>query len=258
MTTSSDYVSVSHVSFEYEEGKPVLSDVTFGVRPGEMVCILGPSGCGKSTLLGVLSGLLPPLTGEVRVGDHALHAASNGTRGPRLGFVFQEPRLLPWRTIYDNISFALSAAGVPKQRHAGTISKYLRLLRIEELRDSWPLNVSGGQRQRAAIARALAIDPLYVLMDEPFSNLDEVTARALRQELLAVWQDTQTTVIFVTHSAREAVFLADRIFIMTANPGRLHSVVAVDLERPRSYLDVRLAETEAAIVSSVIEIWKTD
>jgi NitT/TauT family transport system ATP-binding protein len=254
--SGSDYISLAHVSVEYEPGKPVLEDVSLGVQPGEFVCILGPSGCGKSTLLSVLSGLLEPQEGEVAIAGHELYGnADSGGERPRLGFVFQDPRLLPWRSIYQNIAFALSAAGVPAEQHEERVMKYLRMLRIEAYRDSWPLNVSGGQRQRAGIARALAIEPLYVLMDEPFSTLDEVTARALRHELLAVWENTRTTVIFVTHSIREAVFLADRIFIMAAHPGRLHDVREIGLGRPRSYEDPRLTEVEAAIVDDVLDIW---
>jgi NitT/TauT family transport system ATP-binding protein len=252
--TAAEYVSLSHVSVEYDPGKPVLDDVSLAVRAGEFVCILGPSGCGKSTLLSVLSGLLEPRTGSVGIAGHDLYDGRAGDR-PRLGFVFQDPRLLPWRSIYDNIAFALAAAGVPPEQHEERIMKYLRMLQIEAYRDSWPLNVSGGQRQRAGIARALAIEPLYVLMDEPFSTLDEVTARTLRHELLAVWERTRTTVIFVTHSIREAVFLADRIFIMAANPGRVHAVREIELGRPRSYEDVSVTEVEAAIVDDVLDVW---
>jgi NitT/TauT family transport system ATP-binding protein len=258
MMTTADYVSISHVSVAYDPSKPVLEDVSLGVRPGEFVCILGPSGCGKSTLLSMLSGLLAPMEGEVSVAGHDLYRSSaDDAERPRLGFVFQDPRLLPWRSIYDNIAFALTAAGVPSEQHEERIMKYLRMLRIDAYKDSWPMNVSGGQRQRAGIARALAIEPMYVLMDEPFSTLDEVTARALRQELLAVWEATRTTVIFVTHSIREAVFLADRIFIMAANPGRVHAVREVELPRPRSYEDPRLTEVEALIVDDVLDIWAT-
>jgi NitT/TauT family transport system ATP-binding protein len=256
MTT--EYVSISHVSDEYEPGKRILEDVSFGILPGEFVCILGPSGCGKSTLLSLLSGLREPLIGDVVVAGQNLYAGDgNGDRRPRLGYVFQDPRLLPWRSIYDNIAFALTAAGVPKAEHEERILRYLRLLHIEEHKDKWPMNVSGGQRQRAGIARALAIQPLYVLMDEPFSTLDEVTARTLRQELLKVWAETETTVIFVTHSIREAVFLADRVFIMAAHPGRLHEVRTIDLGRPRSYEDPRVTEIEASIVDDVQQVWAT-
>jgi NitT/TauT family transport system ATP-binding protein len=255
---TNDYIRVAHLSDAYEEGKPVLDDVSFTVSPGEFVCVLGPSGCGKSTLLSVLSGLRPPRAGDVEIAGNDLYGASNGEhRQPRLGYVFQDPRLLPWRSIYENIAFALTAAGVPKAEHEAVIMKHLRMLHIEEHRDSWPLNVSGGQRQRAGIARALAVNPLYVLMDEPFSTLDEVTARTLRHELLSVWEDTKTTVIFVTHSIREAVFLADRVFIMAANPGRLHGIREVDLGRPRVYEDARLTSLEASIVEDVRKIWGT-
>jgi NitT/TauT family transport system ATP-binding protein len=253
--TVAEYLNLSNVSVEYEPGKPVLDDVSLAVKAGEFVCILGPSGCGKSTLLSVLSGLLEPRAGSVGIAGQDLYDGGNAGERPRLGFVFQDPRLLPWRSIYDNIAFALTAAGVPAAQHEERIVKYLRMLQIEEFRDAWPLNVSGGQRQRAGIARALAIEPLYVLMDEPFSTLDEVTARTLRHELLAVWERTQTTVIFVTHSIREAVFLADRIFIMVANPGRVHAIRAIELGRPRSYEDPRLTEVEGAIVDDVLGVW---
>jgi NitT/TauT family transport system ATP-binding protein len=253
--TVAEYVNLSHVSVEYEPGKPVLDDVSLAVKAGEFVCILGPSGCGKSTLLSVLSGLLEPRAGSVGIAGQDLYDGEDAGERPRLGFVFQDPRLLPWRSIHDNIAFALTAAGVPAAQQEERITKYLRMLQIEELRDAWPLNVSGGQRQRAGIARALAIEPLYVLMDEPFSTLDEVTARTLRHELLAVWERTRTTVIFVTHSIREAVFLADRIFIMAANPGRVHAIRAIELGRPRSYEDPRLTEVEAAIVDDVLGVW---
>jgi NitT/TauT family transport system ATP-binding protein len=250
-----EYVSLSHISVEYEAGRPVLDDFSMAVKAGEFVCILGPSGCGKSTLLSVLSGLLEPRAGSVGIAGHDLYEGGDADERPRLGFVFQDPRLLPWRSIYDNIAFALTAAGVPAAQHEERVMKYLRMLQIPEHRDSWPLNVSGGQRQRAGIARALAVEPLYVLMDEPFSTLDEVTARTLRHELLAVWERTRTTVIFVTHSIREAVFLADRIFIMAANPGRLHAVREIGLGRPRSYEDPRLTEVEAEIVADVLGVW---
>jgi NitT/TauT family transport system ATP-binding protein len=175
---------------------------------------------------------------------------------PRLGYVFQEPRLLPWRTVRQNIELALRAADVPKSEHARIIAEHLSRLHIGDLADAWPLQISGGQRQRVAIGRALAIDPLFVLMDEPFSALDELTARALRAELLEVWQATGQTIIFVTHSIREAVYLADRIFIMTTNPGRLFETVEVDLPRPRSVEDSKLLELEASIVGSALHEWE--
>jgi NitT/TauT family transport system ATP-binding protein len=239
----------------YEPGRPVLTGVSMSIRKGEFVCVLGPSGCGKSTLLNVLSGLLPPMSGSVSIDQRDLYASAATSSSARLGFVFQDHRLLPWKTVYENIAFALRAARVPKAEHDSIIHSYLQMLHIDAFADSWPLNISGGQRQRVSIARALAIDPLYVLMDEPFSTLDEVTARALREELLGVWRRSGKTIIFVTHSVREAVFLADRIFAMAANPGRLYRTLEVHVPRPRLYEDVRLTEIEKELIEDLLKVW---
>lgn len=249
------FVEVEHLTVGYESGRPVLNDVSLEIARGEFVCILGPSGCGKSTLLNVLSGLMPPGQGRIKVGGVDLYGGAAKGSHARLGFVFQDHRLLPWRTVRDNIAFALRAAGIPRGEHDAIIDRYLRMLHIREHIDAWPLNLSGGQRQRVSIARALAIDPLYVLMDEPYSTLDEVTARAMREELLQVWADSGKTIIFVTHSIREAVFLADRVFAMTANPGRLYRTIDVDIPRIRSYTDVRLAEIEAELIEDLLVEW---
>lgn len=254
--TAPPFIEVEHLTTGYEPGKPVLSDVSLTVRQGEFVCILGPSGCGKSTLLSTLSGLMPPLEGTIRINQRDLYRDEiKKGEEPRLGYVFQDHRLLPWRTVAQNISLVLKAAGVPDADHEEIIRHYLRMLHIEQFYDSWPLNLSGGQRQRVSIARALAVDPLYVLMDEPFSTLDEVTARTMRQELLEVWSESGKTIIFVTHSIREAVFLADRIFGLTTNPGRLYRTIDVDIPRIRDYEDLEIAQLEAEIIADLLEEW---
>ncbi len=248
-------VEVDHLVASYTPDEIIIDDLSMSIRPGEFACILGPSGCGKSTLLSILSGLKTPQSGVVRVGGADVHAAGSTPEDYRLGYVFQDHRLLPWRTVYENVAFALKAAQVPESEHRGIITEYLTLLQIENLADAWPMAMSGGQRQRASIARALAINPAFVLMDEPFSTLDEVTARVLRQELLRVWERTSKTIIFVTHSIREAVLLADRVFILAARPGRLHRILEVDLPRPRGYEDPRLTQIEADVVSDVLKVW---
>jgi NitT/TauT family transport system ATP-binding protein len=248
-------VEVEHLSASYSPDEIVIQDLSMSIASGEFVCILGPSGCGKSTLLSILSGLKEPTSGRVKIGGVEVQAGTTKTGGPRLGYVFQDPRLLPWRTVSENVSFALKAAGIPREEHGKIIKHYLRLLQIENLEHAWPMAMSGGQRQRASLARALAINPAFVLMDEPFSTLDEVTARVLRQELLRVWEETGKTIIFVTHSIREAVLMADRVFILAAHPGRLYKTLTVDLPRPRRYEDPRLTEIEAGVVSDVLEIW---
>lgn len=250
------FIEVENLTTGYEPGVPVLNDVSLSVRKGEFVCILGPSGCGKSTLLSTLSGLMTPMEGSIRIDGHDLYrGGSRVGEEPRLGYVFQDHRLLPWRTVSQNISLVLKAAGIPEVGHEEIIRGYLSMLHIEQFYDSWPLNLSGGQRQRVSIARALAVDPLYVLMDEPFSTLDEVTARTMRQELLEVWAESGKTIIFVTHSIREAVFLADRIFGLTSNPGRLYRTIDVDVPRIRSYEDIKLAQLEAEIIADLLTEW---
>lgn len=252
-TTRSVFVDIDGLVAGYDPSEPVLTDFTLSVDKGEFVCVLGPSGCGKSTLLGVLSGLRAPFGGRVSVAGQQLY--QKDTDPGRLGYVFQDHRLLPWRTVRQNINLALQAADVPRDEWDGRVERYLTMLHIEQHADAWPLNLSGGQRQRASIARALAIDPLYVLMDEPFSTLDEVTARTMREELLQIWEGSGKTIIFVTHSIREAIFLGDRIFALTANPGRLYRTVDVPLARPRSWDDPALAELERSLIDDLLVQW---
>lgn len=246
------FIQVSSVQMNYDETVAVHS-LSMEIGRNEFVAILGPSGCGKSTLLHALSGLMAPVAGTITMGGRDVIAERSEV--PPIGYVFQEPRLLPWRTVRRNMELAMNAASVPRAEWDSRIQRYLSMLRIENYADSWPLNLSGGQQQRAAIARALAIHPAVVLMDEPFSTLDEVTGRALRRELLSVWEQDQRTVIFVTHSIKEALYLADRIFILTKGPAELLREHVVGLPRPRDYDDPKLSENEAAIVRDVMGPW---
>jgi NitT/TauT family transport system ATP-binding protein len=252
------FVEVEHVAFAYPgTGGQALADVTMSVARGEFACFLGPSGCGKSTLLNILSGLVTPYAGRVSIGGRLIYESGQRVTDemPPLGYVFQDDRLLPWRTVRQNIELALKAAGVAKTRWDEVVDSYLRMCGIERWADAWPGNLSGGQRHRAAIARALSIEPMSILMDEPFSTLDEVTARFMRKELLDVWERTGQTIIFVTHSVREAVFLADQIYVMTSSPGRIAERVRVDVPRPRNYEDPHLTEIERDIIDSVLGHW---
>ncbi|MBO3089200.1 ABC transporter ATP-binding protein [Cellulomonas dongxiuzhuiae] len=254
MTTStSPYIEVKDLAVSYDGQRLAVSDVDLEVGPSEFVAVLGPSGCGKSTLLQVLSGLLAPAAGTATIAGRDV--TSTAGAAPRIGYVFQDHRLLPWRTVAQNLEIVLSAAGVPRDQWPERIDRYLRMLRVEAHRDAWPLRLSGGQRQRVSIARALAIDPAVVLMDEPFSTLDEVTARQMRQQLGDLFALRPTPVLFVTHSVREAVFLADRILILTPGPARVLETVTVDVPRPRAYEDATLAAIEAAIVARVVDLW---
>lgn len=231
-----------------------IRDQTFAARRGEFIAILGPSGCGKSSMLNVISGLMPPTGGEVLVDGRPLYG-ENAVQ-PRLGYVFQSHRLLPWRTVRQNLEMVLAASDVPRAQWDEDIDRLLEVLHIRQFKDSWPMNLSGGQRQRVSIARALLVNPSYILMDEPLSTLDEVTARTLREELTGIWRRTGTTIIFVTHSIREAVFLADRIIILSRGPSTVLESFTVPIERPRPYDDPAIGQVEAEIVARVRTSWE--
>ena len=220
----------------------VFEDLNFEIAEGGFTSIMGPSGCGKSTLLNVISGLIPPDGGEIRHNGERVEPESFF-----YGYVFQEPRLLDWLTIGENIRFALRAQEVPPEDQSGRIYRYLELVGLEDKIDSYPQQLSGGMRQRVGIARALAIDPDILFMDEPFSSLDEFTAKELREDLLDIWQETGKTIIFVTHNSSEAVFLSDSILILDGN-GELFDQVEVDVPRPRAVGDEALIETESAMM----------
>jgi NitT/TauT family transport system ATP-binding protein len=214
-------VEVKAKDFAGPDGRqrPVLRDVAFRLEPGAFVAVLGPSGCGKTTLLNLVAGLDTAFSGSLRVADAP-------PDGMRIGYVFQQPRLLPWRTVFENIALAL-----PRDADAAPIMALLDEVGLAEARDVYPHRLSVGMARRAAIARAFAIRPELLLMDEPFVSLDEATAERLREMLLALWRSHPTTVLFVTHDLHEAIVLADRILILSAAPGRLLADVAVALPR---------------------------
>jgi NitT/TauT family transport system ATP-binding protein len=261
--TPDSFIEVEGLSYWYRDREnralkvPAIEGASLSIGKGEFACILGPSGCGKSTLLTVLSGLSSPQEGSVSVNGQVIYRDGNrvAQRMPRCGYVFQDARLLPWRTVRQNITLALKGAGIPQEKWDGIVLSSLRMLRLEDYAEAWPLKLSGGQRHRAAIARALAVQPQFVLMDEPFSTLDEVTARFLRKELLEVWERTGKTIVFVTHSIREAVYLADDIFLMSKGPGRVFEKLTIDVPRPRLYEDPKLTEIEASVVDTVLAEW---
>ncbi len=211
-----------------DEGTEALRDVSLNVAEGEFVCLLGPSGCGKTTLLRIIAGLESPTGGEVRVDGVPVTGPT-----PRLGMIFQDYSLYPWRRVIDNIAFGLELAGVEKAVRLARAGEYLDLVGLGGFANSFPYELSGGMRQRVAVARALATDPAVVLMDEPFGALDAQTRNAMQRELLEIWTKTRKTVLFVTHSVDEAVFLADRIVVLSPRPGRVREIVEVREPRPR-------------------------
>lgn len=225
-----------------EEAFTVFEDLNFTISEGGFTSIMGPSGCGKSTLLNVISGLIPPDEGEINRQGTTVEPGEFF-----YSYVFQEPRLLDWLTIGENVRFALRAQDVPPEDHSGRIYRYLELVGLEEKIDSYPQQLSGGMRQRVGIARALAVDPEILFMDEPFSSLDEFTAKELRQDLLEIWRETGKTIIFVTNNSSEAVFLSDSVLILD-DSGELFEQVDIDVPRPRSIGDEALLETESAMM----------
>lgn len=209
-----------------------LADVSFEVSPGEFVVVVGPSGSGKTTLFRIIGGLEPPTSGTVY-----LQGEPVTDPGPDMGIVFQEYHLFPWRTVRGNVGFGLEQRGVPAAERRNRVDELLDLVGLSEFGDSYPTELSGGMKQRVGIARALAIDPELLLMDEPFGAVDAQTRTVLQDELLELWQHTGKTVLFVTHDVQEAVTLADRVVVMGSEPGHVREVVDIDLDRPRSRAD---------------------
>lgn len=210
----------------------VIDGLTIRVKSGSFAVIIGPSGCGKSTLLNIVAGITKVESGKIFVEGHDVSVNPEYRR--KIGYVFQHPRLLEWRTLKENIKFALRAVGsIPKEKWDEVAEKYLKLVGLDGFVNYYPLQVSGGMQQRAAIARALAINPEILLMDEPFSHLDEITAETLRKELIKIWsmEGKRKTIIFVTHDLREAVYLADEIFMLTPRPARLYKHYVVEVPR---------------------------
>jgi NitT/TauT family transport system ATP-binding protein len=208
-----------------------LNDVSLDIRPREFVSLIGPSGCGKSTLLRVVSDLIAPSRGSASI-DAEPPRACRLARD--IGFVFQDAALLEWRSILGNVALPLELAGVPAGEREGRSRDLIKLVGLSGFEAAWPRQLSGGMRQRAAIARALATHPRVLLMDEPFGALDQITRDRLNMELVRITEATKATVLFVTHSIREAVLLSDRVVVMSPRPGRIVSVIDVDLPRPRS------------------------
>ncbi|MGH7095940.1 MAG: ABC transporter ATP-binding protein [Stellaceae bacterium] len=203
-----------------------LDNVSLEVRDREFISLLGPSGCGKSTLLYLVGGFLPVETGSINVEDRPVAGP-----GPDRGIVFQHFALFPWKTVIQNVLYGLEKQGMPRDERVQRAREYLELVGLGGFADSYPSQLSGGMKQRAAIARTLAIDPRILLMDEPFGALDAQTRNLMQVELLRIWQRTRKTVVFVTHDVQEAVFLSERIAVMSARPGRIKEIVEARFDR---------------------------
>src|SRR5256712_362997 len=242
------HIEVSGVSLVYDTPSgqvPGVEGVSFSIETSEFLCIVGPSGCGKSTLLNIIAGFLNPTGGQIRIGGKAVTG-----HGMDRGIVFQDfAQLFPWRTALGNVAFGLEMKGMPKAEREDVALAQLKLVKLEKFARAYPHHLSGGMQQRVAIARALAYNPSVLLMDEPFAALDALTRDAMQRLLAEVWRETRKTVIYVTHNVAEAVYLADRVIVMTPHPGTVKTEVVIALPRPRDPLSVEFLDYQKRLLS---------
>lgn len=226
-----------------------LDKVSLSIQEGEFVCLLGPSGCGKSTVLNLLAGFETADRGSVRFNGAPVHGP-----GPERGVVFQQPMLFPWLNVRDNVSFGPRMAGVPASEYGPQAERYLRLVGLQGFEEHAPYQLSGGMRQRAALARAWLPNPKALLMDEPFGALDAQTRLMMQELLTSVWERTGTTLLFITHDVDEAIALADRVLVMSARPGRICAEWRIPFERPRAIEDLVADPRFGEIKSEVLKV----
>ncbi len=241
------HIEVRAVSLVYDTPAGQVTgvkDASFGIEASEFLCIVGPSGCGKSTLLNMIAGFLKPTGGEIRIGGKAISG-----HGLDRGIVFQDfAQLFPWRTALANVAFGLEMKGMAKAEREEIARRQLALVKLEGFAQAYPHHLSGGMQQRVAIARALAYNPSVLLMDEPFAALDALTRDDMQRLLAEVWRETRKTIVYVTHNVAEAVFLADRVVVMTAHPGTVKAQVPIGLPRPRDPLSVAFLEHQRQLL----------
>src|ERR1044071_6351256 len=241
------HIEIRDVSLFYDtpSGRVHAVDtVSFNIATSEFVCIVGPSGCGKSTLLNIIAGFIRPTGGEIRIGGQQITG-----HGQDRGVVFQDfAQLFPWRTALGNVAFGLEMKGLAKEERERIALEQLKLVKLEKFANAYPHHLSGGMQQRVAIARALAYKPGVLLMEEPFAALDAMTREEMQRLLAEVWRETRKTVVYVTHNVAEAVYLADRVVVMTPHPGRVKATVAVRLPRPRDPLSVEFLEYQKQLL----------
>jgi len=245
-------VEISHLNREFirDDGVRVvaLSDINLSIADDEFVSFVGPSGCGKTTLLRIIAGLDTATSGEVRV-DGSLITGP----GQKVGMVFQEYSLFPWRNVISNVAFGLQMRGISKEERHNIARKYISLVGLSQFEKSYPYELSGGMRQRVAIARALATDPDLLLMDEPFGALDAQTRNHMQCELLDIWETKKKTILFVTHSCDEAVFLSDRIVVLSPRPGFIREVIPIPISRPRDRTNKEFIDLRRGILGMIEE-----
>jgi len=244
------HIEVRDASLVYDTPAGRVTGVlgaSFSIEESEFLCLVGPSGCGKSTLLNIIAGFLTPTGGEIRIGGQPVTG-----HGMDRGIVFQDfAQLFPWRTALGNVTFGLEMKGVGKEEREQIALKQLALVKLEKFVRSYPHHLSGGMQQRVAIARALAYNPAVLLMDEPFAALDALTRDEMQQLLADVWRETRKTVIYVTHNVAEAVYLADRVIVMTPHPGTVKAEIPIALARPRDPLSVEFLEYQKRLLQEL-------
>jgi NitT/TauT family transport system ATP-binding protein len=240
-------IEIVKVGYEYAGAAgavTALRDVSFDVGASEFLCLVGRSGCGKTTLLNLVAGFLPPTRGEIRIGGQIVKG-----QGLDRGVVFQDfAQLFPWRTAQRNVEFGLQMRGVAAAERAETARRFLKLVDLERFAAAYPHELSGGMQQRVAIARALAYNPSVLLMDEPFAALDALTRDEMQRFLVGVWEETRKTVLYVTHNVAEAVYLADRVIVLSPHPGTVSAQTRITLPRPRDPLSVAFLDYQKTIV----------
>jgi ABC-type nitrate/sulfonate/bicarbonate transport system ATPase subunit len=241
------HIEIRDVSLVYDTPAGQVTAVeraSCSIEQSEFLCIVGPSGCGKSTLLNIMAGFLQPTAGDIKIGGKAVKG-----HGQDRGVVFQDfAQLFPWRTALGNVAFGLEMKGIGKAEREETARKQLALVKLEKFANAYPHHLSGGMQQRVAIARALAYNPSVLLMDEPFAALDALTRDDMQRLLADVWQQTRKTVIYVTHNVAEAVYLADRVIVMSPHPGRIKIEIPITLPRPRDPLSVEFLEYQKQLL----------
>jgi NitT/TauT family transport system ATP-binding protein len=242
---------VQQVSKVYDGIQPVetLKNINLQFEDSEFICILGPSGCGKSTLLELLAGLQKPTSGHIFIDSEEVSGPNE-----KLGVVFQDASLYPWRTIFENVAIGLEFTGYKKAAIKANVEKYLKLVGLDQFADRYPHQLSGGMQQRAGIARALVSSPEVLLMDEPFGAVDHLTRLKLQDDLLEIWGKEKKTVIFVTHDVSEAVYLADRVVLLSARPGEVQEIFKISVARPRRRNDLLLLNIQNKIYSAIYQV----
>jgi NitT/TauT family transport system ATP-binding protein len=247
-------LSVDYVNEERGERHRAIESLTLDLYANEFLCVVGPSGCGKSTLIAAIAGFLEPAGGELLMDGRRIAGP-----GADRGVVFQEYALLPWKKVIDNVALGLKLRGLPRARRHEIARGFLRLTNLTDAAEKYPHELSGGMKQRVAVARTLANQPEIMLMDEPFAAVDAQTRMTLQEELVRIWERSQVTVLFVTHSVEEAVFLADRVAVLTSGPGRLKAVIPVNIPRgERTWAKLPNDPEYVALRDRVLELVRAD